>query len=63
MELFLGQLDSVFVRRIDDEDEALGVLVVVSPEESDFVLSPDVPDGEFDFLVLESLDVEADGWD
>ena len=37
----------------------LSVLVIMSPERSDFVLSADVPDGEGNVFVLNSFDVEA----
>ena len=62
MELLASIIDSVAIVRVNDEDEALSVLVVVSPEESDLVLTADVPHGEGDVLVLDSLHIEADGW-
>ena len=36
---------------------------VVSPQGSDLILTSDIPNGEVDVLVLDSLDVEADGGD
>ena len=59
VEFLLGEVNTVFVRGVNDENQSLSVLVVVSPQKSDFVLSPNVPDGEFDFLVFESFDVES----
>ena len=35
----------------------------MAPESADLVLASDVPDGEGDVLVLDGLDVEADGRD
>lgn len=63
VELFASIIDSVAIVGVNDEDEALSVLVVVSPEESNLVLTADVPHGERDVLVLDSLDVEADSGD
>mmetsp|Transcript_37923 Transcript_37923/g.88757 ORF Transcript_37923/g.88757 Transcript_37923/m.88757 type:complete len:225 (-) Transcript_37923:6-680(-) len=54
---------TVTIVRIDDEDDALRVLVVVAPERADLVLASHVPHGERDVLVLDSLDVEANGRD
>merc|ERR1719271_2026173 len=62
-ELLACVLDAVTVVAIDDEDEALRVLVVVAPQGADLVLAPHVPDGEADVLVLHCLHVEADGGD
>ena len=36
-------------------------LVVVAPQRADLVLTPNVPHGEADVLVLDRLHVEADG--
>jgi hypothetical protein len=44
------------VVRVDDEDDALRVLVVVAPERPDLVLPADVPHREGDVLVLDRLD-------
>ena len=63
MELFLVLVDTVAIVRVDDENESLGVLVVMSPEESDLILTTDIPDVETDVLVLNSLDVEANSGD
>jgi len=48
---------------VDDEDNTLGILEIVSPEWADLVLSSDIPHGEGDVLVLDRLDIEADGGD
>ncbi len=57
---FLASLDdTVTIVAVDDEDDSLGVLEVVSPEGTDLVLTTDIPDGELNVLVLDGLDVET----
>lgn len=57
---FLPGLDNtIAIVAVDDEDDTLGVLEVVSPERSDLVLPTDIPHGELDVLVLDGLDVES----
>lgn len=51
--------NTIPVVRVDDEDDTLSVLEVVSPQRSDLILSADVPHGELDVLVFDGLDVEA----
>lgn len=55
----LTGIDTVSIVGINDEDQTLGVLVVVSPQGSDLVLSSDIPHCEADVLILDSLDVET----
>ena len=62
MEFFLSKIHTIFITGVNDKDESLGVLVVVSPEKSDFVLSTNIPDGEFNLFVFESFYVEANCW-
>jgi len=52
--------DAALIGAVDDEDKAIDALVVVAPERADDILAADVPHGEGDVLVLDSLDVEAD---
>lgn len=59
LELLAGLDNTIAIVAVDDEDDTLGVLEVVSPQWADFVLASDVPHGELDVLVLDSLDVEA----
>jgi len=59
LELLTGLDDTVAIVGVDDEDDTLGVLEVMSPERTDLVLSTDIPHGELNVLVLDSLDVEA----
>lgn len=55
----LTSINTVSIVRVNDEDKTLCVLVVVSPERSDLVLTPYVPDGETNVLVLYGLHVET----
>ena len=59
LELLTGLDDTVAIVGVDDENDTLGVLEVMSPEGADLVLSTDIPHGELNVLVLDSLDVEA----
>ena len=52
-------LDSFSVGGVDDENKSLRVLVIMSPEGSDFVLSAYVPDGKRNVLVFYCLHVES----
>jgi hypothetical protein len=57
---FLASLDhTVAIIAVNDKDDALCVLEVVSPQRSDLVLSTDIPHGELDVLVFDGLNVEA----
>jgi hypothetical protein len=59
LELLAGLDDTVAIVAVNDEDNTLGVLEVMSPEGTDLVLTTDIPHGELNVLVLDSLDVEA----
>jgi len=57
---FLSGLDdTISIVAVDNEDDTLGVLEVVSPQGTDLVLTTDIPHGELNVLVLNGLDVEA----
>ena len=58
-ELLLSLIGALAVVAVDHEDQALGVLKVVSPKRTDLVLTPHVPHRKVDVLVLNSLNVEA----
>jgi hypothetical protein len=62
LQLFTGLDNTVTIIAIDDEDDALGILEVMSPKRSDLVLASNVPDGELDVLVFDSLNIEAYGF-
>ena len=59
--LISGGISTVSVVGINHEDEALSVLVVVSPQRSNLVLSSNIPHSETNILVLNSLDIETNG--
>jgi hypothetical protein len=59
LELLTSLDDTVTIVGIDNEDDALGVLEVMSPQRTDLVLTTNIPHGELDVLVLHRLDVEA----
>lgn len=59
LQLLAGLDDTVTIVAVDDEDDALRVLEVVSPERADLVLAADVPDRELDVLVFDCFDVET----
>jgi len=63
LQLLTGLNYTVAIVAIDDEDDTLGVLEVMSPQRTDLVLSSDIPNRELDVLVLDGLDVEADSGD
>lgn len=54
-------INTLAIVRVDDVDNTLSVLVVVSPEGANLVLSTDIPHGEVDVLVLNCLNVESNG--
>mmetsp|Transcript_14053 Transcript_14053/g.40058 ORF Transcript_14053/g.40058 Transcript_14053/m.40058 type:complete len:212 (-) Transcript_14053:65-700(-) len=58
-----GGIDTIGIIGIDDEDQSLRVLVVVTPQRTDLVLTTDIPHCKRDVLVFDGFDVEADGWD
>lgn len=59
LQLLTSLDNTVAIVAVNDEDDALGVLEVMSPERTDLVLSTDIPHGELNVLVLDGLDVEA----
>ena len=59
VQLLSSVIDSVSVVGINNEDDALGVGVVMSPQLSDLVLTTDVPNVERDVFVAHLLHVET----
>jgi len=53
--------NTISIVRINNENQSLGVLEIMSPQWTDFVLTADIPDGEGDVFVLDGFHVEADG--
>lgn len=59
LQLLTGLDNTVAIVAIHHEDNTLGVLEVVAPERTDLVLTTDIPHGELNVLVFDSLNVEA----
>jgi hypothetical protein len=54
-----GLNNTVTIIAVNDEDDTLGVLEVMSPQRSDLVLSTHIPYCELNVLVFDSLNVET----
>jgi hypothetical protein len=63
LQLLTGLYNTIPIVGVDDEDDTLGVLEVVPPQRANLVLPANIPYGELNVLVLNSLDVETDGGD
>jgi len=63
LEFVTGLANTIAIVGIHDKDDALRVLEVVTPQGTDLVLAPDIPNGEGDILVFNGLNVETDGGD
>jgi hypothetical protein len=59
LQLLASLNNTITIVAVDDEDDTLGVLEVMSPQRSNLVLSSDIPHGELDVLVLDGLNVET----
>ncbi len=59
LQFFPSLNDTVTIVAIDDEDNTLGILEIMPPQRSDLVLSTNIPYGELNVLVFDSLDVKA----
>lgn len=62
LQFFPSLDDTVAIVAVDNKDDTLGILEVVSPQRANLVLTTDVPHGELDILVLDRLDIKACGW-
>ena len=60
MQFLFCFIDSLSVLTVDDENQTLGASVIVSPQWTNLVLTPNVPNVEFDILVCDRLHIEAD---
>jgi hypothetical protein len=54
-----GLNNTVTIIAVNDEDDTLGILEVMSPQRSDLVLSTNIPYGELNVFVFDSLNVET----
>ena len=61
LEFFSCFDDTISIVGVDDEDDTLSVLEIVSPKRSNLVLPANIPHCELNVLVFDSLDVEACG--
>lgn len=59
LELLSCLNNTIAIVGVNDEDNTLSVLEVVSPQRTNLVLTTDIPHGELNVLVLYSLDIEA----
>jgi len=58
---FLPSLhNTITIIAVDYEDDTLGILEVMSPQRSNLILSTNIPYGELNVLVLNSLNIETD---
>ena len=58
-QFLLGQAEAFVVAGVNHKDDALSVVVIVSPQVANSRLASDVPDVEVDVLVADFLDIEA----
>jgi hypothetical protein len=59
LQLFPSLDNSVTIVAVNDEDDTLGILEVMSPQRTDLVLSTNIPDSELNVLIFDSLDIKA----
>lgn len=59
LEFLTGLNNTIAIVAVNDEDDTLGVLEVMPPKRTDLVLTADIPHGELNVLVLDSLNVET----
>jgi len=60
LQLLTSLDNTITIVAINDENDTLGVLEVMSPQRSNLVLSTNIPYGELNVLVFDSLNVETD---
>jgi hypothetical protein len=59
LQLFPSLDNSVTIVAVNNEDDTLGILEVMSPKRTDLVLSTNIPDSELNVLIFDSLDIKA----
>merc|ERR1719273_2114359 len=62
MKFLTGVFDTITIVRVYHKDESLCVLVVMTPEGANLILSTYVPDCKADIFVVDSLHVESNSW-
>ena len=63
VELVTSCIRTLTIIGIHHKDDAMGILIVVSPQRSDLVLPSDIPHSEANILVLHGFHVESNGGD
>ena len=53
--------DAIAIVTVDDENQTLRVLEVMSPQRANLILSTDVPNRERNVFILDGFDVKPDG--
>jgi hypothetical protein len=59
LQFLSGLNNTIAIIAVNNEDDALSVLEVMSPQRSDLVLSTDIPYSELNVLIFDSLNVET----
>ena len=59
LQLFPSLDNSVTIIAVDDKDDTLGILEIMSPQRSNLVLPTNIPDSELNILIFDGLDVKA----
>lgn len=59
LQFFPGLDNTVAIVAVDNEDDTLGILEIMPPERTDLILTTNIPHGELDVPVFDSLDVET----
>lgn len=59
LQLFPSLDNSVTIVAVNDEDDTLSILEIMSPQRTDLVLSTNIPDSELNVLIFDGLDIKA----
>lgn len=51
--------DTITVIAVDDEDNSLSILEIMSPQRSNLILTTDIPDGKLNVLVFDRFDIKT----
>ncbi len=58
----LTSINTISIVGVYHEDKTLGILVVVSPQRSNLILSSNIPHCKANILIFDGLYVETNGW-
>jgi hypothetical protein len=59
LQLLTSLNNTITIVAVNDEDDSLGVLEIMSPQRPDLILSTNIPYGELNVLIFNSLNVES----